>query len=363
MATAKNILLVIDELDMSGAAYAAQNLASGLLSIGAKVMILARRGGEREGAMRDTGAEVHVSGTLGLPLIGVKALALADRFQPDLVHAQSSSIAPRARRLARDLDVPLIVTINRLEEDTRFLAKHDEILLVALSDAMRERLINKEALQRERIAVIPNGLDLTHFPEPALAATEEGRDCLVIGTYGRLTERKGQRTFLKAAARILSEGRDVEFLVMGHGPDKPVLRRMSEEMGIAHRVTFTPSTTSDGAYIGNIDIFVEPTTQEGFGLSVLQAMAAGVPVVASGVGGLFSLVDDGETGLLVTSGDEEAMAAAIRSLLESPQRRLDLARHARERVEEAYSARRVAETMMACYAGAIDRRDARDASG
>ncbi len=344
------VLLTLDALDISGVAFSAQNLATGLQREGVSVTVLARAGGEREGTMAATGAVVHVFRFLGVPFLGHGALQAAESFKPEIVHAQSTPVVARSWRMARDLGVPCFVTVNRLDrKEARYLAKHEEIGVIALSEAIQERLINKAGIKRDRIAVIPNGLDLAHFPDPAYRHPFEPGRRAIIGTYGTLIEQKGQRTFLQAAARLVAQGVDAEFLIMGHGPDKPGLRRLCEELGIHKRVTFSPSTISDVGHIANIDIFVEPTHQEGFGLSVLQAMAAGVPVVASGVGGIFSIVKDGQTGLLVKRGDVEAMAAAILGLLQDSRKRQEMALHAREEIEQRYSAEKVARKLLAAY--------------
>jgi glycosyltransferase involved in cell wall biosynthesis len=118
-------------------------------------------------------------------------------------------------------------------------------------------------------------------------------------------------------------------------------------LSIANRLTFSASTITDSHNILNIDIFVEPTRREGFGMSVLQAMASGIPVVACGVGGIYGLIDDGVNGLLVPANDCEAMAAAICRLLASPELRAELAQNARQKVEKEFSAKVVAEKIIA----------------
>ncbi len=347
---ARRILLILDALDMSGVAFSAQNLVKGLRANGAEVMVLASAGGAREENFREAGARILVSRYLGVPILGRGILHRVREFSPQIVHAQSISALGVGCRMASDLGLPLAVTANRLEDsaDTAIHCKTN-ITIIAVSDAIRERLINQGGLQREQIRVIPNGLDLEHFPCPDWNLDEPRAHLPVVGTYGTLTEQKGQRVFLQAVSLVLARGVDAEFLIMGHGPDKPVLRRMAEELGVTSRVTFSPGTTTDMRNIRAIDLFVEPTFQEGLGLSVLQAMASGVPVIASGVGGLYSLVDDNETGILVASGDPEALANAICDLLASPAKRLELARHARERVEKDFNTKKIAGQLLEAY--------------
>ncbi len=350
MAALKRVLLTLDALDMSGVAFSALNFVAGLLRRNVQVMVLSRAGGEREPDFRERSIQVGVSRYFGLPLIGSGALVAVQTFKPEIIHAQSTVVGERSRRIAGLLEVPVVVTANRLEDgEDRLLAAHEDIAVIAVSEAIRERLTNRGGVQRDRIRVIPNGLDLTHFPGRNLEAIAEQTHLPVVGTYGTLMERKGQRVFVAAAAAVLKTGTDAEFLIIGQGPDKPVLRALAQELGIANRITFAPGTTTDIRSMHNLDIFVEPTREEGLGLSVLQAMAAGIPVVASGVGGIFSLVEDGKTGVLVASGDAAAMAAAICELLADPERRLELAQKARYRVEQEFEAGRVAQEALDFY--------------
>jgi glycosyltransferase involved in cell wall biosynthesis len=355
----RRILLVLDALDMSGVAFSAQNFAAGLLDKGVRVVILAREDGERAQSFRQMGLEVICSKYFGLPLLGRATTAEIAKFSPEIIHAQDTAVASRALKLARELSVPLVVTVNRLDEDDySLLAGNADVGIIAVSDAILERLSNRAGIKRDRIRVIPNCLNLDHFPKPDFEQVDKGGHAPVIGTYGTLAERKGQRVFMQAAAEVLKKKKEVEFLIMGHGPDKPRLRELARELGIQHRVTFSPTTSADSRNLSNIDLFIEPTFQEGFGLSVLQAMATGIPVIASGVGGIFSLVKDGETGVLVDKGNAEEFSRAICQLLENPARRRELARHARELIEEDFSTEKVAGKALKFFASLLDEKRA-----
>jgi len=350
----KRVLIVLEALDMSGPAFSALNLMMGLQQNGTRVMIMARAGGEREQSFQQPGTDVIVDWKLGRPLLGHALDRVVKEFNPAIIHAQSPAAAKLCRRFSRVLDVPLVITVNRLnEEENAGLLPMEEAYLVALSQAIRERLINRGGFDRDRITVIPNGLDLDHFPKPDFDTRSLKPHTPVVGTYGTITERKGQRTFVEAAAKVLKHGVDAEFLIMGFGPDKPTLRHMAGELGVTNRLTFSPSTYSDLSRMHTIDIFVEPTYEEGFGLSVLQAMATGIPVIASGVGGIFSIIDDGETGILVPRADADTLADAIMKLLDDPQKRMELARNARDHVEKNYACEKIARTMLSHYANIL----------
>lgn len=345
--TPRRILLTMNALDMSGVSFSARQLAAGLLKHQIKVMTLAREDGERGALFRDMPLTVGIARYFGVPLLGHSALHQVREFAPEYIIAQDTDVLEPTWRLARDLGVPMAVVVNRLDEETYApVVRRRGVTVIAVSEAIQERLINASGVQRERITIIPNGLDLAEFPQPTFEQSDRTRELPVVGAYGQFAPHKGQRTFLEAAARVLRHGVDAEFLLMGDGPDRAALRKLANDLGIQNRVTFAPPTATDSRNMLNIDLFVEPSHQEGLGLSVLQAMAMGVPVVASGVGGIFALIEDGRTGTLVPKGDSERLAEAIAELLADPSHRIEMARQGRERVENVYSAKAVAKAVL-----------------
>lgn len=350
MAGVKRIIQVLPDLGMAGAPFAALNLIPDFLSAGSAMMVMALEGGEREGLFTAAGATVSLQPRLGSFFFGHKAVETARAFKPDIIHAIGTDVALPSAKLARACGVPLAVTVNRLDRNQELNKLPDAIPwgLIALSDAIQEQLSIGLKIPRERAVIIPNGLNLKFFPPPNMVHTASMafRRLPVVGTYGTLAEMKGQRDFLQAAACVIARGIDAEFLVMGHGPDKPKLREIAEKLRISHRLTFSASTITDSRNITNIDIFVEPTKREGFGMSVLQAMATGVPVVACGVGGIYSLINDGETGLLVGANDVPAMSNAICRLLSDAVLRDELAHNARSRVEKDFNSKTIVKRLL-----------------
>ena len=326
MANVKRILIVLPDLGMSGAVFAALNLVPDFLTAGCAVMVAALGDGERAGLFSAAGAKVEVrpalAGLFAWPWSRIAAVEAVRGFKPDVVHAMSTDAAVVGARLARACGAPLAVTVNRLDKNQALssLPRGGRWGLIALSDAIQEQLTIGLRFPRERSVVIPNGLNLRWFPRPqdGLRDTIKMRRVPVVGTYGTLAEMKGQRD-------------------------------LAEKIKISKRLTFSASTITDSRNITNIDIFVEPTKREGFGLSVLQAMATGVPVVACGVGGIYSLIKDGETGLLVGANDVPAMSDAICRLLDAPALRDELAHNARLRVEKEFDAKLIVQRLLAYY--------------
>lgn len=348
MSGCSRVLWVFESPDNSGVSQAARHLAAGFAHRGVTVHAFALRNGIRSEEFAQARCRLEVHPHLGSLLLGGKPLRAARELGVQVVHALTPSVARRAARLAKRLGVPLLVTANRMdEEEFLFLASLDKVGIVAVSDAIRERLTNFAGIARDRIRVIPNGIDLAQFPNPDFRLPGAPSRTLMVGTFGQIDKRKGQRVFLQAVRRLLDQGVDAEFLILGDGPDRGALRRVAEESGVSKRVTFSPNSVS--GQLSQLDLLVEPSFQEGLGFSVLQAMAAGVPVVATGVGGLYSLIEDGKNGLMVRAGDADGLAKAIRTLLENQDLRLEMARRARERIETDFSADKVAGQLLDYY--------------
>jgi len=128
-----------------------------------------------------------------------------------------------------------------------------------------------------------------------------------------------------------------QVLIVGEGPAEKTLRALSEQLGIGSRVVFAGMRRDIPQLLALMDIFVLPSLYEGFGIAILEAMATGKPVVASTVGGIPEFVVSGESGLLVPPGDSIALAAAIRQLLDQPERAKLMGRRGQEHVRQYYS--------------------------
>lgn len=343
-------LWIMESPNHSGMSVANRNLAAGMIHADAKPEIFALKDGENSHDFEMIGCPVHIFPHMGSTLIGGQAIREATNQDINIVHALSADMLKRAERVARRLDVPLIITCNRLDEnELRGIAGFKGQGVVAVSRAILERIVNVAGITRDRIRVIHNGLDLARMPRPAFTenSTQSAWRTPVIGTLGHLSEKKGQRIFLQAVKLLLERGLDAEFVVLGDGPDRTALRGLADELNVTKRVTFTPHTVS--GQLNQLDILVEPSLQEGLGMSVMQAMATGVPVVVTGVGGLYDLVDDGVTGVMVRAADPQALAEAIWRLLNNSSERLEMAKQAREMIERDFSADLMAERLLEYY--------------
>jgi glycosyltransferase involved in cell wall biosynthesis len=136
-------------------------------------------------------------------------------------------------------------------------------------------------------------------------------------SVGNLRREKGQDVLIRGFAAIAAEFPDARLTIVGAGPSGEFLTRLAADVGVAGRVDFTGAVSEPWGHLAAADIFVAPSRSEALGMAIIEAMAAGLPVIASRVGGIPELVRDTETGYLVTVGDHDALADRLRHLLTS----------------------------------------------
>ena len=217
-------------------------------------------------------------------------------------------------------------------------------VVVANSRAAAARL-EHEHVTRRRIHVISNGLDVSRYPRGRAP-----RAVRRIITVARLRPEKAHEVLLEAAALVVARHPEVEFDIVGDGSRLSALARLAERLGIASHVHFLGHRDDVVGALEAADLFVLPSRSEAFPNGVLEAMAAGLPVVACAVGGLPELVNEGKTGLLVPPEDPQALAAATSSLIDDPQRAWTLGQAGRELVEAHYSFDKMTRSFEQLYA-------------
>jgi L-malate glycosyltransferase len=201
--------------------------------------------------------------------------------------------------------------------------------VVCNSRAAASRLL-AHGLPERRLAVIGNGLPDEAFA-PAPPALPRLPDVLRAGMIARMNHPvKNHAAFLRAASEVAGRHPTVEYLLAGDGPLRPELERLAARLGLKDRVLFLGDRPDIPAVLAALDILVVPSSSESLSNVILEAMAAGVPVVATRVGGTPEVVLEGETGLLVPAGSDEALAAAMERFLTQPSLRLHCSARARE---------------------------------
>ena len=234
--------------------------------------------------------------------------------------------------------------------------------MLCCSEAVRRSVLSRIGGNADRFTVIPFGVDVDRF-EKALAAARRDLglfdDGPVIGTVCRLVEpKKGLSVLLEAMGELKRRlGKPpCQLLMVGDGPAREALGALRDRLGLSEWVVFAGTRRDIPCVLHALDVFVLPSLFEGFGIAILEAMAAGKPVVATRVGGIPEFVVHGQTGLLVEPGNATALAEAIGSLLQDPERAkgMGMRGHARALAGFQMSAvvRRHEQVYEACLANA-----------
>ena len=208
---------------------------------------------------------------------------------------------------------------------------------IAVSGSTRDFLVRERHVPAKRVRLIWNGAPLAEFAPVTLATALATRrelglpaDAPVVGSISRLSEQKGHRHLLDAAARVLPRRKDTRFLIVGDGDQMGPLRQQADALGIASSVVFAGHRPDVPALLGALDVFCISSTYEGTPLALFEAMAAGKAIVSTAVDGCREVLEDGVTGLLVPPRDPDALAAALLRALADEALRASLAKRARE---------------------------------
>jgi L-malate glycosyltransferase len=227
------------------------------------------------------------------------------------------------------------------------LAYRSATKVVANSRAARH-MLETEGLAPASIAVIPNGVDLGSFARPSRRGAIQ-----TIITVANLRPEKSHETLLAAAAMLLRGSPNLRFRIVGDGPRRLELARLAATAGISRQVEFLGHREDVPALLAEADVFVLPSRSEAFPNGAIEAMAAGLPVVASATGGLLDLVQSGTTGILVPPGDAAALTAALRSLIDDPARARAMGESARQFVQQRYSFERMVASFEDLYSSGL----------
>jgi sugar transferase (PEP-CTERM/EpsH1 system associated) len=295
---------------------------------------------------------------------------------PHVVHTHQLATLLYGGRAARMAGVPVVLHTEHGKENyagrakTRWLGRWSArytsrfyCLTQDMASAVRGHGITPE----RKIFVISNGIDSAPFltPHDTRFMREQLRippTARVVGTVGRLTEIKRQDVLLRAFARLITAVPNAHLLLVGDGELRSELQALADALGIADRVHFAGYHAQTAAHYQMMDVFALTSRSEGTPQAVIEASFSGVPVVASRVGGLPELVEDGRTGLLFASGNHEELAAALQQVLTHPALADQFREAARQRVTARYEIARMADEYHSFYLEELALRNAARAS-
>jgi glycosyltransferase involved in cell wall biosynthesis len=291
--------------------------------------------------------------------LGLREILREGRF--DLVHAHVYSSAAASALATVGTGTPLVVTehTEALWQGTNgrlfsFWMYRRAARVIAVSDAIRWRLIERDNVPPAKITLVPNSVPPVRgsygdtLPLPA----ELGEGPLV-GVVARLQPEKGVTNFVTAAARVAKEFPAARFVVVGDGPLREELFALAEGLGVRERFLFLGFRPNAQALIKLMDVVAVPSVSEGTPLVVLEAMGAGVPVVASKVGGIPDQISHGREGILVPPADSRALGDALLDLLRDPERARRMGEAGRSRAGTEFSHENMVRRVEGIYRAAL----------
>jgi glycosyltransferase involved in cell wall biosynthesis len=226
--------------------------------------------------------------------------------------------------------------------------------IIAVSGAVKESLIRYDRIKPEKVQVIYNGIDFQKFNDHV--SSREVRSELgikpedfVIGVIARLEEQKGHRYLLEALAQKPELLVPFKILIIGDGKLRPALEEESRKRGLSSHVLFLGTRKPISPMLKAMDLFLLPSLWEGFSMAILEALAAGVPVIATRVGGAEEVITSGEDGFLIPPGDVQSLAEALLDAFSHRDKYLEMARKGKERVHQNFSKERHVDALQRLY--------------
>jgi sugar transferase (PEP-CTERM/EpsH1 system associated) len=358
-----DVLYLITELSMGGAQRALLHLLCGLNRERFAPTVACLYNGD--------GVIAHEIQTMDIPVFDARMCGKADlkafnrlyqhvrSVHPTILHSSLFHANLPGRITGRCTGVPIIISSERtmaMESEWRYRLNRWTISMVdrvvAVSKEVGEFCVSNIRLPAQKVVVIHNGVEIPTLP---LDAREQARlelglsqDALVCGAVSRLDPVKGIKDLLLAFSQV-GTAFAAYLVIIGEGSERQHLEQVAQEIGVMDRVIWAGYRANVPSLLTAFDIFVQPSLHEGLPNTVLEAMAAGIPVVATRVGGTPELVVNGKTGMLVPKSDPDSLADVITLLLESPEARESMGRAGRQRVQQHFSVEKMVQKTEQLY--------------
>jgi len=362
----KNVLHLTEIYDTGGAENMLISLVENLDKSRYRSIVCLLRDGWLNTQLQKRGIETMVipqPHSVDFPWLQRVYRVLRDRCI-DVMHAHEFAMNIYGSVLSLVTRIPIITTVHgknyygdkwRRRLAYRFAARRST--MVAVSEDLKGFLMQRIGIHPNRIRVVYNGIDLQTYKvnDSNNAIRDElgiSPDQPIIGTVGNLFAVKGQSYLLRACKSIANHFPNFVLLVAGAGEELVMLEQQANILGISGNVKFLGFREDVPSLLQAMDVFVLPSLSEGLPLSILEAMAMQKPVVASNVGGIPEVVQDGMTGCLVPPSDPEALADKILQLLHHPQAAVTLGKQGRKRVEVTFGLNQMVYEYQSLYANA-----------
>ncbi len=332
-------------------------LAAGLQELGHQCLMICRRGSEMAGRASDKGIqvrEIRGRGSLSPGAIWSTAAALRS-FRPNILHMHdahaasigslASKLAPRCRLLAsRRVDF-------KIHSTWKYTWAVDRI--ISISQAVTDILIDC-GISRQKISLVHSGIDLAPLAtlpqkETARLALDIPEDALAIGMVAALTDHKGHRYLLEAWPRVRASHPEAILLLAGSGELDSQLQEQAQALEIDDSVRFLGYCSDVPGLLAALDLFVISSHKEGLCTSLMDAMAAQLPIVATGAGGIPEVVEDMKTGIIVPPCNPQALAEALISLATDRELATRLSMQARETAQQKFDYHKMVKDTLNIY--------------
>ncbi len=226
--------------------------------------------------------------------------------------------------------------------------------IIAVSPEV-QKLMCRYLIPKGKIQVIINGIDMNEFRLDKAAGNMIrkkfgiDRNVPLIGSVGRISPEKGQKYLIAAAVKALRVFPDARFLLVGDGFQREAMKKYAAHLGISDRVIFAGFQKNISEFYSALDMFVLPSILEGTPMALLEAMSVQIPVIATRVGGVGRIIQNGQNGLLVSPANSEELAEAIIRLLQNPSEADNLSKNALCTISEKYSSHKMANEYIKLY--------------
>lgn len=305
---------------------------------------------------------LHVKNELhpGNLLCVLRAARLVRKEKFDVLHAHTRVTQLLATLVSRATGVPLVTTAHGFFKPHigRQIVKGWGSRVIAISPLVAESLTEAHHVDPERVRVIPNAIDIDESGRRLAAQDAAGirfeygipKDALVLSSISRLVADKGHGYLIQALKLLADKGRNAHLVILGDGRERGNLQHLINSLGLSDRARILPFERDISKVLAVTDIFVHPATyREGFGLVIAEAMAAGIPVLATNIPAINTLVEDGRTGRMVAAKDAAALAMAVMDMADHPERTRALAEAGRKKALELCSLERMIDRLTDVY--------------
>lgn len=290
----------------------------------------------------------------------LKVLEIVDKEDITHVHAHTRVAQVLGAWVKKRRDIHYLTTCHGFFK-RRLLRRYfpawgDKV--IAISDPVREHLVNDFKVKKTEIELVYNGvepdkfaIELNEYDKQELRRYFNiGPEGMVVGGISRLEKLKGYQNLIKAIPEILTKHPKTKFILIGDGKFRPHLQKIVKKLKLEDKVIFAGRVEDVGVALQLIDIFLLPSvSSEGFGLAVLEAMAAGKPIIVSNLGGVYALVKEGINGWLLPPGDVAAIADAVIKLINNPTLVKSMGQNSRRIAREKFSMDRMTEEIIRVY--------------